>query len=269
VPRAAPDSAVRRATARATWPVHVLALAGIVACLLLGRWQLHVWQDHRARNSAEVTGQAPVPLDSVLGPDAAYPDTGLGRPVVVEGTWIPAETVLVSGQQQGSATGYWVVTPVLTSSGSEIPVVRGWRADRYDVPVAPRGKARLVGLLQPSDDSGPVDDVHDRVLPALSITSLLPLMHHDPYGGYAIATSRAVPGGPSRTGMSGLAPAEPPHLPGANGSTALRNLLYALQWGVFAAFVVFMWWRWLTEDVLTARERQAAEQVGPGQSGTA
>jgi surfeit locus 1 family protein len=126
-----------------------------------------------------------------------------------------------------------------------------------------------VGLLQPSDDSGPVDDdPHDRVIPALSITSLLPLMHHDPYGGYAIATSRAVPGGRTLPGTSGLALAHPPDLPGADASTALRNLLYALQWWVFAAFVVFMWWRWLREDVLTAPEQEPAEQVGPGESET-
>jgi surfeit locus 1 family protein len=51
--------------------------------------------------------------------------------------------------------------------------------------------------------------------------------------------------------MDGLAAAQPLDLPGADASTALRNLLYALQWWVFAAFVVFMWWRWLVEDVLT------------------
>jgi surfeit locus 1 family protein len=252
VPPDAPASAVRRATAPATWPIHLLALVGVVGCVLLGRWQLHVWQDHRAQDSASVTRQAPVPLDSVLGPDQAYPDNGLGRPVVVQGTWVPGETVLVSGQPQDGRTGYWVVTPVLTSSGSEIPVVRGWRADPHGVPAPPHGTASLVGLLQPSDDSGPIDDhAHDRVLPALSITSLLPLLHRDPYGGYAIATSRAVPDGTTATGMAGLTAAQPLDLPGADASTALRNLLYALQWWVFAAFVVFMWWRWLVEDVLT------------------
>jgi surfeit locus 1 family protein len=260
VPPDAPASAVRRATAPATWPLHLLALAGIVGCILLGRWQLHVWQDHRAQDSTAVTRQAPVPLDTVLGPDAAYPDVGLGRPVVVAGTWVPGETVLVSGRPQGGATGYWVVTPVLAGSGSEIPVVRGWVADPHDVPRPPHGRASLVGLLQPSDDSGPVDDnPGDRVLPALSITSLLPLLHHDPYGGYAIATGRAVPAGETAAGMTGLEPAQPPHLPGADASTALRNLLYALQWWFFAAFVVFMWWRWLVEDVL---ERGRPESAG-------
>jgi cytochrome oxidase assembly protein ShyY1 len=250
-PALAPRSA-RRALAPQYWPLHLLALVGLAACILLGRWQLHVWQGHRADNAASVTRLAAVPLDSVLGPDAAYPDAGLGRPVVVAGTWVPDQSVLVSGRPQGGATGYWVVTPVLTSSGSEIPVVRGWLADPHGVPTAPHGAASLVGLLQPSDESAPpVDNAHERVIPALSITSLLQRTHRDLYGGYVVATDRPVPSGTSLAGMAGLTPAEPPHLPGADASTALRNLLYALQWWVFAAFVVLMWWRWLVEDVLS------------------
>ena len=50
--------------------------------------------------------------------------------------------------------------------------------------------------------------------------------------------------------MTGLVPATPIDLPGADSTTALRNLLYAIQWWVFGAFVCLMWWRWLVEDVL-------------------
>ena len=45
-------------------------------------------------------------------------------------------------------------------------------------------------------------------------------------------------------------PASAEHLPGADASTGLRNVLYAFQWWVFGAFAIFMWWRWLQEDVL-------------------
>ena len=66
-----------------------------------------------------------------------------------------------------------------------------------------------------------------------------------------IATDRAVPGGATTAaGTAGLAPASAEHLPGADASTGLRNLLYAFQWWVFGAFAIFMWWRWLMEDVL-------------------
>jgi surfeit locus 1 family protein len=261
-----PAPAVRsagRALAPRHWPIHLLAVAALAACILLGRWQLHVWQDHRADTAASVTRLAPVPLDSVLGPDAAYPDVGLGRPVVVEGTWVPGESVLVSGRVQGGTTGFWVVTPVVTSSGSEIPVVRGWLAVAHDLPAAPHGRALLVGLLQPPDESAPPDEnVHDRVIPALSITTLLQRTHRDLYGGYVVATGRPVPQGHALTGTTGLTQAAAPDLPGADASTALRNLLYAIQWWFFGGFVLLMWWRWVVEEVLGRGRSEVAGAAG-------
>jgi surfeit locus 1 family protein len=237
------------------WGIHLLMVAAVVATGLLGRWQLDVWRDHRADSSAAVTRETPVALDEVLGPDDPFPAGGVGRPVVVEGRWDPAHSVLVSGKERGGRTGYWVVSPVVTGSGSAVPVVRGWAAAPGQAPTAPRGHASLVGLLQPPEDSGATDaDPHDDVLPELSITDLLPRAPYDLYGGYVVATDREVPGGsPAVTGMTGLAAVTPAHLPGAEASTALRNLLYAFQWWVFGAFAIFMWWRWLEEDVLGRR----------------
>jgi hypothetical protein len=40
----------------------------------------------------------------------------------------------------------------------------------------------------------------------------------------------------------------PPPLPDPSRWSGIRNLLYACQWWVFAAFVAFMWWR-MTDDV--------------------
>jgi cytochrome oxidase assembly protein ShyY1 len=235
-------------------------VAAVVATVLLGRWQFDVWRDHRADSSTAVTREAPVALDDALGPDAAFPAGGVGRPVVVEGRWDPAHTVLVSGKQRDGRTGYWVVTPVVTGSGSAVPVVRGWTDGPDRAPSAPEGRASLVGLLQPPEDTGvPDEDPGDDVLPELSITDLLPRAPYDLYGGYVVATERDVPGGTTAvTGMTGLAAVTPAHLPGADASTALRNLLYAFQWWVFGAFAIFMWWRWLEEDVLGRRPSPGA-----------
>ena len=262
-----PDLAVRptaRALAPRYWGVHLLMVAAVVATVLLGRWQYDVWHSHRADSAAAVTRLEPVPLDSVLGPDAAYPGSGLGRPVTVEGTWAPTGTVFISGRQRAGRTGYWAVTPVVTASGSEIPVVRGWVTNPDQAPAAPHGPAALVGLLQPPEDTGVPDaDTADAVLPELSITALLQRTDRDLYGGYVIATDRAVPDGvTAATGTAGLAPASAEHLPGADASTGLRNLLYAFQWWVFGAFAIFMWWRWLMEDVLGRARNGAAGDDG-------
>lgn len=239
------------------WRIHVLAVLALSATILLGMWQLNVWQSHRADKAAEVIKLAPVPLDDVLGPDAAFPDAGLSRPVVVSGVWQPAQTVFVSGRTRGSTPGYWVVTPVTMATGSEIPVVRGFVVRPGQAPASPSGRTSLVGLLQPAQETGIIDtDPTDDILPELSTTDLLSRTKGDLYGGYVVATDRTPPAGQVlNPGTSGMDTASVDNLPDAGSFTGLRNLLYALQWWVFGGFVIFVWWRWLTDDVLGSGRR--------------
>jgi cytochrome oxidase assembly protein ShyY1 len=229
-----------------------VALVAVAACLLLGRWQLDVWHEHRSDSAAAVTSEDPVPLDDVLGLDAAFPAAGVGRPVIVTGRWAAAHTVFVADRERDGRTGVWVVTPVVTGTGSAIPVVRGWAPGPDDAPAPPNRPASLVGLLQPSEDTGATDsDTDADVIQELSTTALLPRASYDLYGGYVVATDRDLPSGaPASTGMAGLAAVTPAHLPGPGASSGLRNLLYAFQWWVFGAFAAFIWWRWVQEDVL-------------------
>ena len=245
----------RHALAPRYWGWHLLAVAAVGVCFLLGRWQTHAWHDHRADSSSAVTREDAVPLDAALGPDAPFPASAVGRPVVLAGRWDPAHTVYVADRPHLGHTGVWAVTPVITGNGSAIPVVRGWTATPDDAPPAPAGAAALVGLLQPSEDTGAPDgDAHDDVIPELSTTDLLSRAPYDLYGGYVVATDRDLPsGGHVSTGMAGLQPVTPARMPGPDASTGLRNLLYALQWWVFGAFAVFIWWRWVQEDVLGRR----------------
>jgi cytochrome oxidase assembly protein ShyY1 len=163
--------------------------------------------------------------------------------------------VYVANREHDGRTGVWAVTPVVTANGSAVPVVRGWAPDVGAAPAAPTGTASLVGLLQPSQETLTTDrNTHDDVVPDLDVTVLLPRAPYDLYSGYVVASDRGVPGGgPSSTGMSGLATVNAQRLPGASVSTALRNLLYAVQWWVFGAFAAFVWWRWVQEDVLGRR----------------
>lgn len=254
----------RTALAPRYWFAHLVMLVAVVACGLLGRWQLDVWHGHRSDQAARITREEPVALDRVLGPDAAFPASGVGRPVTVQGRWDPGHTSYVADQELDGRTGVWVVTPVVTPSGSGIPVVRGWSPSVRSAPAAPSGSAYLVGLLQPSEDTGAPDtDPTDDVIPEMSVTDLLGRAPYDLYGGYVVATDRTPPaGGTASSGMAGLEPVTAEHLPGADASTALRNLLYAFQWWVFGAFAVFMWWRWLQEDVLGRPRRRALPGAG-------
>ena len=38
-------------------------------------------------------------------------------------------------------------------------------------------------------------------------------------------------------------------VPPVSGFTALRNLLYAVEWWIFGAFAFFVWWRWCRDEL--------------------
>ena len=245
------DLAVRpaaRALAPRYWGIHLLMVAAVVATVLLGRWQYDVWHDAPRRQRRVGHPAVAVPLDSVLGPDAAYPGDALGRPVTVRAPGTPPDLVRREPRARGPA-GYWALTLVTTPSGSQIPVVRGWLPDLDDTagtadrPRGPGGAASAVGgHRRPA-----YHDLDADVLPELSITDLLRRTQQGPL---RRLRDRHRPRRPR--GVAHRPPARPAwrpraaeHLPGADASTALRNLLYALQWWVFGAFAIFMWWRWL------------------------
>jgi hypothetical protein len=125
-----------------------------------------------------------------------------------------------------------------------------------DAPAAPVGEAEIVGWLQPSDETtAPDPDPADDVLPALRVSDALQRLDVDLYGGYAVVVADE-PGVTQGTnaGTDGLAPGRPEELPEASRFTALRNLLYGLEWWVFGAFAAFVWWRYVRD--------QPAEQPG-------
>jgi surfeit locus 1 family protein len=231
------------------WAVHLLALVCVGAAVWLGAWQYDAWQEGRAAEAADLTQLDPIPLAEAMGPDDPFPGDRVGQPVVVDGTWVPAGTVFVSGREHEGRSGYWAVTPLATSaSGSPaLPVVRGWVRSPEAAPPPPTGPAELVGWLQPPEGSTAVDeDPDDDVLPQLRTADLIQHVDQDLYGAYAVATEP----------VGGLAEADLEQLPDAGRFTALRNLLYALEWWVFGGFAVFVWWRYLRDTV----QREAAAE---------
>lgn len=246
---------------------HVLALVLVLIALALGWWQLDQWREARAAEAQDLSQADPVPLDDALGPDEAFQQDAVGQPVTVGGTWLPESTVLVSDREVDGVAGWWVATPVAVgaSDGSALYVVRGWTADRDDVPPPPRGETSLVATLQPPEGSGAVDPTPgDDELPQLRTADLVQQVDQDLYGGYAVVVDAAAsPGGPAAA--AGLEPAALEQLPAAGASTALRNALYALEWVLFGLFAAFVWWRW-TRDVVQA-DRGPTDDSGGGDGG--
>ena len=244
------------------WAVHLLAVVLVGTAALLGYWQLDAWNERRAAEAADLTRREPIALADALGPDDPFPGDKVGQPVVVEGRWVPSGTVLVDGREQDGENGYWVVTPLAVDLPGEpaIPVVRGWTPSPESAPGPPEGAAELVGWLQPPEGTGEADpDPTDDVLPQLRIADLVQYVDQDLYGAYAVVADRVAPGDwpigadAVNAGTTGLEPATLEQLPDAGRFTAVRNLLYAVEWWVFGFFAVFIWWRYL-QDARAAEE---------------
>jgi surfeit locus 1 family protein len=231
------------------WAAHLLALVLTATAGLLGYWQYDAWHVRRVSEAVDLTRVAPEPLAAVMGPDDPFPGTRIGQPVLLGGTWVPDGTLYVSGREHEGREGYWVVTPLAITGADDpaLPIVRGWVADPADAPAAPTGTAEFVGWLQPAEGTGANDDdPADDVLPQLRVADVIQHVDQDLYGAYAVATDP----------VGGLEEADLEQLPDAGRFTALRNLLYALEWWVFGGFAVFIWWRYLRDTV----QREAAAE---------
>ncbi len=230
------------------WGAHLLMVVAVAAAVALGVWQYDAWGAQRAAEARDLSDVAPVALGSVITPDGVLSSDDLGRPVTLSGTWLPQSTLFVSDRRHDGRTGYWVMTPVLVGE-SALPVVRGWSAQPAAQAVS--GPVELTGWMQASEGSSiPDEDPSDDVIPEMRIASIVQRVDTDLYSAYVVSRSTSTP-----DATAGLAQVAPDSIPRVGQFTALRNLLYAFQWWVFAGFAVFIWVRWC-RDVLEAREAE-------------
>lgn len=240
------------------WGAHLLGLACVAIAIGLGLWQYDGWQSSREAEQVDLTHVKRVPLSEVLGPDDPFPRVGLGRPVTVTGTWLPEGTVLVTGKDDAEGdAGAWVVTPITDGAPDSpaIPIVRGWvpaGTPLSDVPAPPKA-GTVEGWLQPGDGGGEPDpDPTDKELTEVRIADLVQLVDQDLYGGYVVAEKPA----------AGLEEATLDQLPEASRFTGLRNLLYGIEWWIFALFAGYIWWRHVRDttrpEAVEAADDQAA-----------
>lgn len=256
--------AVPRVVHPRTWPLHLVALVAVGTAVVLGVWQYDAWDAQRDAEARDLTAAEPVPLAEVIGPDDPFPGDRVGQPVTLRGTWVPDATVYVSGREYAGRDGYWVATPLAVAgqAGSALYVVRGWSESAERAAPPPAGPAEAVGWLQPTEGTGEEDDDRgDDVLPQMRTADLIQRVDQDLYGAYAVLdTSRTRAG----AATDGLRPASLGQLPEAGRFTAIRNLLYAVEWWVFGLFAAFIWWRWVREDLLAGpadRPEPAAVEV--------
>jgi len=210
--------------------LHVLAVAAVGLCVVMGLWQLGIYEG-RQGDAQDGARQQVEPLAAVWQPGEAFTSDLKDKRVSLEGRF--ADDDLRVTRDDGST---WLVTPFVIGDHALL-VVRGegTRAPASDA-------TELDVVLEPSESGGRALGP-DRTTNAISVPALLNDLPQRLYGGYGIALTD-----------TGLPLVDPPD-PDVSWTVGLRNLAYALQWWVFGAFALFMWWRMATESVAATKAR--------------
>ncbi len=219
-----------------------LAIAGVMS--VMGVWQLNVYQSKTDAATAKRVEAAAVPLQSLFSIDEGLPSQGRRATRDAPGHVGASRRIRYSllTACQGSQNGFWVASPVMleaTGSAGAVMVVRGWVPAVSDpAAVAPTGPVRLTGTVVASEAEDSSDDAaKGRVLSSLRIPTIVHLVDYRLYDAFVIQSSVD----------SGVVPSpepavvQPPSPP--TDHAGLRNVAYAFQWWVFAAFTLWMWAR--------------------------
>jgi len=255
--------------------VVVLVAAALMA--RLGQWQWDRAHDNAESNVERTLARSPVPIGDVLRARQTFTGAAADRAVVAEGSYDAARQVLVADRRLGDESGWWVLTPLVLDDGSAVGVVRGWVATSDDpavvVGAVPAGRVALTGYLRPAEPPadrapGRTSGLPDGEVDRVDLTQLIERWPWPLLTGYVVLTGyRATTGDGAGTAD---VPAVPPSLravppiPQGRGGLDLRNLSYALQWFVFAAFGLFMWWRLVRDDHLGVLDDEPTEPTPEG-----
>jgi len=231
---------------------HLLTLVALLVCVVAARWQ---WERAYRTVDDAVPDTAVVTL-SDLDPRTAYS----GMRVSVTGRFDPDHQILVEPRPREGVTGAWVLTPLVPGpatatdsgqGGTAVAIVRGWVPAGQAPGTPPLDQVTVVGVL--------VSDVR---VPGALATGEPPSLPVVDTGALSELAGYSV-----RSGWLALQELDPPEsdqpaplsvkdLPGADVGLSWRNAAYAVQWIVFAGFVVFFWSRFRRELVERPRDQE-------------
>jgi cytochrome oxidase assembly protein ShyY1 len=166
--------------------------------------------------------------------------------------------VLVSGKRLNGVDGFWLLAPLRTDSGALVPVVRGFTKSAAGSTTAyppPTGQVTVSGSLQPPE---PAPDQAASPgagqIPAADTADLV-----NRWGGpiYNVLVYDAA--GAPGVDAAALTPVPVPPLD-EGGGLGLRNAAYALQWWLFGAFAILLWWRMVRQEAIDTATRAAGHQ---------
>jgi cytochrome oxidase assembly protein ShyY1 len=223
----------------------LLGVVLLAACVALGVWQ---WDRAQATLDAEYAAlEVPVSVGDLAPAGADLPGENVGRPVFATGRY--AEPPLyVSNRSLDGRKGFWVLSPLDLADGSQVAVLRGWLPEIANVPI---GDVTVNGVMQPYENFYADSTAKNGVIVSMSRDEIVAAWGADVRAGIVNLNSQepALAGDPipvpSTVQLGGV-------------GFPLQNFFYALQWLIFAGFVVFFWWRWIGMDLRELKQRKEA-----------
>ena len=228
----------------------VFAAVTFVLCLFLARWQWHRYEQRLSENARlDAALSAPThPLSEVVAAAApGAPLTALDpaeqwRMVSATGTFDAAAEVAIRRRPLNGTNGFWIVTPLATESGTVL-VNRGWAPSAKDaatgptVTPAPTGTVTVTGRLRAAEPPRTTDAPPAGQAWSVEPSALLTDPSQPRYDAYVeLRTS-------SPAASDGLVVlTEDP------GHRGWNNLVYSVQWVIFALVGAFGWWRLLRQE---------------------
>ena len=211
--------------------VAVLVAAG---CVLMGVWQVARLSDRHERNDLleRNLGAAPRPVADVLavGRDAAEGAQFLR--VRARGTFDVGRQLVVRTRPFEGRVGFYVLTPLLTPSGTALLVNRGWvppgpdATGLPDVPLPPPGTVAVTARVRRSEPASSTGTPPPGQVTRIHVPGIAATLPYEVYGGYGdlVALRPSPADAPAR--LPAPEPSEGPHL------------AYAFQWFLFAGLAL-------------------------------
>ena len=233
---------------------------------------LSAWQVDRAQHKNDVTESAEVDelkdFNDVMDAQAPMPGILADQRVSLSGHWIPDAQVVVPGRVQDGNSGYWVVTMFAPDGGHlgegvkvanadektiAIPVVRGFTTDEDTAmsSEARDGQVELTARIGPIE--GPVEgnDLPEGQVHTVSTSQIINLFPDLlTYSGFLIPETAN--GAAASVGTDGLEQV-PTTTTRDEGGFDLQSAVYALEWIIFAAMALYMWFQLLRDDFVRRR----------------
>jgi cytochrome oxidase assembly protein ShyY1 len=217
-----------------------LTLGGVLVIVAFGA--LSWWQWQRAQRDQLQTSV--VPYSDVLGAGRTLSSDEYGARVTITGAYDLDHQALVK-----HGRGFWVVTPLRSTSGDTVAIARAdvTAVDSAAVADVTPGTVTVVGYAQPFEgDPGTPSTLPAGQTDRLTESGLA--LPYDVVDGWIALTEQS-------PAPAVAAPQVPPAVGGASPAPLrLQNLSYAAQWLLFAGFVIFFWVRLLRDDVREGAE---------------